>query len=110
MILKTTARICILLLLIGTVQNNLWASTTVVNDLGNNEPQVWYGEEVDVKPTASTKQIGKRSWLSKNKWWVALGAALICGIAVSGGGGGGSKSDGTDPSESADTGTYVNEW
>lgn len=113
MVFKSAARLCMLLLLLNIIQNGIWPSVVFAdNNLKRDKPQVWYGEEMDVKPLPepSNKPQEKQSWLSKNKWWVALSVVLVVGAAAGGGGGGGSKSSADPLGASGDTGTYVSEW
>ncbi len=58
-------------------------------------------------PIPEKKMKDDRSWLSRNKWWVVLGVAVLAGgAAAAGGGGGGGGGDagggGDDPAQTGD--------
>ncbi len=63
------------------------------------------GVPIESDPVAGTAQTQKRSWLSRNKWWVTLGAVVCGGIAAAIAAGGGGGGDGED-----EDGSYLIIW
>lgn len=73
------------------------------------KPKTWLTPGIPIEspgPKTESKEKEKKSWLSRNKWWVALGAVVLGGAAAAaaGGGSGGEGSDGSGD------GSYSLEW
>ena len=69
-------------------------------------PQSRSTPEIDI-PEEKTKN--KRSWLSRNKWWVIGGLLIIGGAAAAGSGGGENSGNGETPA-GEDTGRATVGW
>lgn len=70
-----------------------------------NEPEILLSPEIQLDPDTAVQQEEKRSWLSRNKWWVIAGTAvvgIIAAVALTGGD--------EDEDNGAKTGTYTNTW
>jgi hypothetical protein len=103
---KNFGAIFVGLVLLVNLQINLMITPALAaEEKSENKPQVWLGPEVKIKsetPTESDKD--EKGWLSRNKWWVALGAVLAGGMAAALASGG--SSSGGDDSN----GDYNTEW
>ncbi len=93
--MQVLKKVFILLLLFVTINVHLPRITLSqeiypVGNIEESSPKSISTPEVDL-PGKKTE--AKRSWLSRNKWWVLFGLAAVAGGVAAAGGGGGSGED-----------------
>jgi len=76
---------------------------TVRADTSQSKPEIWTAPELEIPVEEK-----KRSWLSRNKWWVILGTLVVAGGTVALIAAGDDDDDGPGPPDPR--GSYFASW
>ena len=100
-----------ILILIGLTLN---ATAIAAESPPTDKPKIWLSPEIEIKQPSAKVSVQSASeaekkekpgWLSRNKWWVLLGA-VAAGAAAALAAGGSGGGDG----EEGGVGTYNSDW